>query len=217
MSLLQRMFGRPGASPAAATSKPSQSGAQAPAASTRGGASSTQSVRKELVRVSTRDMLLHNGIPADWVRADPLTTAVAGRPPGVHVRLSVLHWDPRLMVHAVALQQNVLKRIQTLDPQADQWLMGVSWQFALKDESACPPLPHPGSWTAVEEPDSTAGAPLTRPGGSADVISGPTVIATPSPGDARRELERLLSERDADFARRGEDGTGFEKTQPLKL
>lgn len=219
MGLLQRLFGQSDASasrPAAAASRAPRSVAAAP--STRSGAANAQSVRKELVRVSTRDMLMHNGIPADWVRADPLTTAAAGREPGVHVRLSVLHWDARLMVHAVALEQNLRRRVQTLDPQADQWLMGVSWQFALKDESLCPPLPHPGSWTAPDTVDSSD-APLdTRPGGSADVISGPTRIGTPqATGDARQELERLLGERDADFRKPAGDASGFEKTQPLKL
>ena len=221
MSLFQRLFGRPAQpapspAPAPAPARASQSGVGAPP-STRSGSNSAQSVRKELVRVSTRDMLLHNGIPTDWVRAEPLTTAVPGRDPGLHVRLTVLHRDPRLMTHAVALQQNLVKRVQTLDPLAEQWLMGVSWQFALKDESGCPPLPHPGSWTAP--PADTAGTGAdTQPGGSADVISGPTRIGgQQSPADARKELERLLSERDADFKKRGDDGTGFEKTQPLKL
>ena len=161
MSLFQRVFGRPArpvAKPAPVPARASQS-AVGGQPSTRSGSNSAQSVRKELVRVSTRDMLLHNGIPTDWVRAEPLTTAVTGREPGLHVRLVVLHWDPRLMVHAVALQQNLVKRVQTLDPQAEQWLMGVSWQFQLDDASHCPALPHPGSWTA---PDAQA-APETHP------------------------------------------------------
>ena len=222
MSFLNRIFGRTASKPASA--KPA-GGRAAPTSvsphqpSTRGGANSAQSVRKELIRVVTRDTLMHNGIPAHWIRADGLTTAVPNREPGVHIRLCVLHWDSRLMLHSVALQQNLEKRIHALDPMAEQWLMGISWQFVLKDDADCPPLPHPGSWTAPPpEAEDTDAAPMTTPGGSADVISGPTRIQTPQGAhDPRAELERMLSERDADFHKRGEDGSGFEKTQPIKL
>ncbi|MBA2963687.1 MULTISPECIES: hypothetical protein [Ramlibacter] len=214
MGFLQRIFGSGGAKPKSVAARASQPAVSAHSPSTRGSANSPQAIRKELVRVSARDTLLHNGIPADWVRADPLTTAAPGRDPGVHVRLSVLHWDPRLVVHAVALQQNLEKRILMMDPQASQWLMGLSWQFALKDDSVCPPLPHPGSWTAPA-PDPAAAAPDTEPG-NADVISGPTRIAGGgAPHSARAELERMLGERDASFRKDG--GSSFEATQPMKL
>ncbi|TFZ08916.1 hypothetical protein [Ramlibacter humi] len=215
MGLMDRLFGRPAAKPATAAGPRSlQPGANGPA-STRGAANSQQTVRKELVRVSVRDTLLHNGIPATWIRAEPLTTAQAGRDAGVHVRLVVQHWDSRLMLHSVSLQDHVEKRILALDPEAEQWLMGLSWQFALEDTSLCPPLPHPGSWTsappeavaAATAPAPVAAAPL----GQGDVISGPTRIEK-SGEDKRAELERLLGERDADFS--GDDG-GFSKTQPM--
>jgi hypothetical protein len=219
MGFLQRIFGGSQA-PAGASRAPQAGHSQGHAPSTRGAANSPQSVRKELIRVSARDTLRHTGIPAGWIRADPLTTASPGREPGVHVRLVVLHWDPRLMVHAVALQQSLEKRIHSMDPLAHQWLMGLSWQFSLADDSACPPLPHPGSWTSPP-PSMTTTASIPRAGGdtmpgNADVISGPTRIAN---GDAstnpRAELERMLSERDADFKKDG--GSSFEATQPMKL
>jgi hypothetical protein len=214
MGFLDRLFGKPAAKPAAR-----QAGHSVQFQSTREGAASPQSVRKELVRVATRDALLHNGIPGSWVKAEPLTQAAPGREPGVHVRLSVQHWDARLMVHAVALQQNLERRIHALDPAAEQWLMGISWQFALQDDSLCPPLPHPGSWTAPPEAPKAAApvAPAQPVGGSADVISGPTRISTQPAAtpDARKDLERLLAERDAEF--QNSQSGGFAKTQPLKL
>jgi hypothetical protein len=215
MGFLQRIFGSGSPSPTS-PSRAAQAGQSQGQPSTRGAANSPQSVRKELVRVSARDTLLHSGIPAHWVRADPLTTAAPGREPGVHVRLVVQHWDPRLMIHAVALQQNLEKRIQAMDPLAGQWLMGLSWQFALKDDSACPPLPHPGSWTAPAHAAAQQ-SPDTEPG-NADVISGPTRIANTDAGaNPRAELERMLSERDADFKNKKDGGSSFEATQPMKL
>lgn len=217
MGFMDRLLGRDKPAPAPTAARAAPAGAQH-AASTRGAANSPQSIRKELVRVCTREALLHNGIPADWIKAEPLTTAQAGRESGVHVRLVVQHWDPRLMLHAVALQEVIEKRVLALDPQAEQWLMGMSWQFALRDVSQCPPMPHPGSWTQ-QPPELT---PETTPGpipvvadASADVISGPTRIRSQQGNpDARKELERMLGERDADF-RKDSDDSGFGKTQPM--
>jgi hypothetical protein len=221
MGLMDRLFGKAAAKPAAQRAGPASVQAYGGAPSTLG-ASSPQTVRKELVRVSVREALLHNGIPAAWIRAEPLTTSAPGREAGVHVRLVVLHWDARLMHHAVALQEYVEKRIVALDPQADEWLMGLSWQFALEDVSRCPPLPHPGSWTAAGDfrPDTAAAspAPAVQPApaaqGTADVISGPTRIQQ-SGEDKRKALERMLSERDADFHKEESDGSGFSKTEPM--
>lgn len=219
MGLMDRLFGSAAAPRAAQRSGPAS---VQPGAPSTQGVSSPQTVRKELVRVAVRDTLLHSGIPAAWIRAEPLTTAAPGREAGVHVRLVVQHWDVRLMQHAVALQDHLEKRLAALDPQAEEWLMGLSWQFALEDASACPPLPHPGSWTSsaghppaadsAAVPGSAPAAPVA--GGNADVISGPTRIQK-SGDDKRRELERMLSERDADFNREESDGSGFSKTEPM--
>jgi len=225
MGFMDRLLGR--SKPAAsqhASSRPPQGDRQQPP-STRGASNSPQSVRKELVRVCTREMLLHNGIPSDWIRAEPLTTAQAGRDTGVHVRLLVQHWDPRLVHHAVALQEHLHKRIVALDPLAEQWLMGISWQFALGDTSQCPPLPHPGSWTSHSETAHAQSMTVpqampvtaTPSGGNADVISGPTRIRAAQAGsDARKDLERLLAEGDAAFGAGGADD-GFGKTQPMGI
>ncbi len=219
MGFMDRLLGKT-AKPA--TSRPGPAAAQAGGPSTRG-PSSPQAIRKELVRVSVRDTLLHNGIPAAWVRADPLTTSAPGRETGVHVRLVVQHWDARLMQCTVALQEHVEKRILALDPAAENWLMGLSWQFDLEDVSLCPPLPHPGSWTAPAEAPGSGPrfAPQPQPQpqpaeAGADVISGPTRIgqaSAPAGEDRRKALERMMSERDADFGR--DEAGGFSKTQPM--
>jgi hypothetical protein len=213
MSFMDRLLGRPEPKPAkAAQQAPRQGQQQHSQPSTQNAANSPQSVRKELVRVAGRDTLQHNGIPSEWVRVEPLTMAAPGREPGLHVRIVVLHWDPRLMLHAVALQQNLVKRIALLDPECNKWLMGASWQFDLKDDSDCPPLPHPGSWTAPPPDLSHVTSPMPV-GGVADVIEGPTRI--PKETNAREDLERMLAERDKDFQK--SDHGGFEKTQPMKF
>ena len=216
MGFMDRLMGR---APAKASGSPaSRMGPGSNSPQSTQGTTSPQSVRKELVRVAARDTLHHNGIPADWIRVEPLTMSAPSREPGVHVRLVVLHWDPRLMLHAVSLQDNMAKRISVLDPLCERWLMGMSWQFALKNHFAFPPLPHPGSWTSpIPEPVAAAvvpAAPVEGTDQGADVISGPTRIGKTG-SDAKRDLERMLGERDADFQK--SDLGGFERTQPMKF
>ena len=217
MGFMDRLLGKPAAKAVKQQASRSGPGSQ-PHASTQGASQSPQSVRKELVRVAVRDTLHHNGIPADWVRVEPLTMAAPSRDPGVHVRLVVLHWDPRLMLHAVSLQENLTRRITVLDPLCERWLMGVSWQFELKHSPGFGPLPHPGSWTspapdyeALANPPKAAAEPVDQ---GADVISGPTRIGKSS-SDAKRDLERMLGQRDGDFQK--SDLGGFQKTQPMKF
>ncbi|WP_332812968.1 hypothetical protein [Ramlibacter sp.] len=198
MGLMDRLLGKGGAGATRAAA------AQGPQ-STLG---SPQSVRKEVARLAVREALRHNGIPAQWIRSEALTTAAPGRETGVHVRLVVQHWDARLMLHAVALQDAIEKRIATLDPEAGQWLMGLSWQFALDDAAACPALPHPGSWTSG--PGDSPAAPAVDPQGAGVPAGEPPVER-----EKRAELERLLSARDAQFGSDEEGGDGFGKTQPM--
>lgn len=220
MGFFSNFFG--GSAPAKQRGPASVAGVPSAAhgAASRAPVESPQAVRKELVRVAVKDTLTYAGIPLDWIRVDPLMTQSPGREAGLSVRLVMLHWDSRLMVHSVALQNQLVKRLQGLDPIADKWLMGVNWQFQLKDESKCPPLPHPGSWTA--QPDTGAAALEEPPaGGSADVISGPTRIGTQS--NSRADLEKLLADGDRAFGAKADGGfdktqpMGFDKTQPMKI
>jgi hypothetical protein len=213
MGFMDRLMGRPAAK--ASGSPPSRMGPGSNSHASTQGPASVQTVRKELVRVAAKDTLHHNGIPADWIRVEPLTMSAPSREPGVHVRLVVLHWDPRLMLHAVSLQENLTKRVTVLDPLCERWLMGVSWQFALKHQPAFPPLPHPGSWTSPPPSPTVAPLAASQDGDhGADVITGPTRIGQGG-ADAKRDLERMLSQRDADF-KKSENG-GFETTQPMKF
>ncbi|MBG9387777.1 hypothetical protein [Caenimonas aquaedulcis] len=176
--------------------------------------------RRELLRVVLRDTLTRHGIPTSWITAEMLVATSRLREPGIHWRLSIKHWDERLMTHTVALQNNMIKRVMSFDPLATNWLMGISWQFALDDESACPPMPHPGIWTAEpHRPVEVAPVALTV-GGSGDVISGPVVIGHADPAaTAREDLEKLFAIRDADRLHNSQAGSPhtFAPTEPSKL
>lgn len=182
---------------------------------------SAHAVRKDLIKMVMRECLQRNGIPDAWLGAELLRASNPKREPGIHVRLLVRQWQPRLLQHAVALEQDLHQRLLVLDPQADTWLTGFSWQFALDDTSACPALPRAGTWTAPvaaagsAAPGKTeAATPETAPG---DIIAGPVVIPK-SEDDVRADLERLLALRDDDVRRHvvgAEDG--FAPTRPVSL
>lgn len=181
--------------------------------------------RKELLKAAMRELLKHNGIPEGWLSADLLRTTSVRREQGIHVRLLVRHWDPRLMLHGVALEQDFFERLIALDPTATDWLMGFSWQFNLPDASACPRLPEPATWTKPARPVAAAaagpvaaqaaadGPPATRP---ADVIEGPSYVP-PSQEDVRADLERLFALRDDDLRRHGPGEDGFAATRPVGI
>jgi hypothetical protein len=220
MSFFQRLFGTAGRAQSAPASQPHSQLSSSPP-SQQGVSGGT--TRRELLRVVLRDTLHRQGIPADWIGAEMLSTTSHAGQQGVHWRLLVKHWDPRIITHAVALQHALIKRVTSFDPMASAWLDGISWQFALEDESGCPPLPHPGSWTSQVAParEQTAG-----PASEGGVIEGPVRIGDvppPAPESdeqaARADLDQLFAIRDADFRQHAEDAAAgtWAKTEPAKL
>jgi hypothetical protein len=167
--------------------------------------------RKDLVAAALRHTLSHNGIPVDWIVAETLASRSRNGSMGVHVRLVVAHWDPRLMLRLVPIESAFIVRLHRLDPVAEQWMMGITWRFAFADESVCPPMPHPGSWTS--QPNEGAGQlhPSAAPQSEAGVIEGPVVVES---GDKRRELDRLMAQGDAAFQ---QESTGYEATQAMDI
>jgi hypothetical protein len=209
MSFLQRLFGTK--TPPAPNSNPSQ---MHPSHLTTSSPSqhlplSQNTTRRDLLRVTLRETLHRHGMPAHWIVGESLSTTSRNGERGVHWRLLVKHWDPRILEHAIAFQQALIKRVTTFDPLASTWLSGISWQFALDDESECPPMPHPGSWTAERKgPPSVSGG----------IIEGPVHIAETDSDGAHSDLEKLLAVRDADFRQNaaGEPVT-WQRTEPAKL
>ena len=184
MSFLKRIFASSSTAGNPA-SQPAPHSVPASTLNTKSPMSQENSSRRELLRLVLRDTLNRAGIPTSWIGADLLAATSRGREPGIHVRLLLKHWDPRLMLHGIAFEQTYRKRVLTLDPLADRWLLGISWQFALDDESTCPPLPHPGIWTsAFDGPDTDVGAlaeqSALRSPDPADLLGGSIVISGPA-------------------------------------
>jgi hypothetical protein len=184
----------------------------------KGPLASENATRRELLRVALSETLQRQGIPASWITAEMLTATSRDRESGIHWRLVVKHWEPQIMLHAVALQNRLIGRVQMFDPMAETWLMGISWQLALRDESACPALPHPGSWTAEVRPARAPAPSRTVTGGAGDVIAGPVHIDGESA--VTTDLERLKAIRDADVRAQehaGDEETAHEATRPMYM
>jgi len=215
MGILDRVFGK---KKAAARPRHSRSSTTQFTNSHSVQGASQHSLRKDLLKVVLREMLLRNGIPNAWLSADLLRTTTSTSEQGIHVRFLLRHFEPRLLQHGVALEQEFVQRLLMLDPKATDWRMGFSWQFVLPDPAVCPPLPHAGYWTAravepapAPQPAETAAVPQA----AADVIAGPVLIPQPV-DDVRADLERLLALRDDDLKRHGA-GDNFAATRPATL
>jgi hypothetical protein len=98
------------------------------------------------------------------------------------------------MLHGIAFENAYKKRVLTLDPLSERWLLGISWQYSLDNDSACPSMPHPGIWTSAYSEEDTDVAELAeqsalRASDTADLLGGSIVIsgpaATPDPSAAR--------------------------------
>ena len=166
-----------------------------------------------------RDTLKLHGLPATWIGAEMLGTNSREGRHGIHLRLLVLHWEPRLLAHAPALQASLTDRLKMFDPLAGNWFGGISWQFALKDASACPPMPVPAHWTAPAQADPVQvqlvqTAPVPQPEASPLLES-----SQPSVAQRRAALELMLAESDrkryADGAADPDAPPNFEATQPM--
>jgi hypothetical protein len=147
--------------------------------------------RRELLRRALRDTLDFHRIPAAWIGAETLTASSRGSAQkGIHWRLLIKHWDPELWSYSVPLQQSLISRITSLDASASSWLMGISWQFALPDESVCPPMPEL-TWAAE-----------------------PKIRQLAKAKSAKASLEQQFTERNAQLEH---EEVKFQRTEPAPL
>jgi hypothetical protein len=214
MGMLNMLLGKRDASGKPRSSRTPPNSTQFVASQSPAMSSSQTAIRKDLLKLVLRETLTRNGIPQNWLATDMLRTTSPRREQGIHVRFLVRAWEPRLLEHGPAFEQEFTQRLLLLDPKAAEWLMGFSWQFAMQDQRKFPPLPHPGSWTAPREASARpAEARNTKPG---DIIEGPLTLPKAAE-DVRADLERLLAARDDDMKRHSKGGDNFAATRPATL
>lgn len=146
--------------------------------------------RRELTSLAVRDTLRKHGIPAHWINAETHSTLGASRVRGIHLRLVVREWEPRLLAYTIALQRAIQARLIRLDPLSTAWMTGISWKFDVVDDGTCPALPPARYWETVRE------SPIR-------------------PLAARTLLDRLVDSAGGPSTEPSEDASDFRPTEPM--
>lgn len=108
-------------------------------------------LRRELVSTALRDTLIRHGIPTSWLGVEMQPFRSSQGETYFHVRLMLKHWEPRLLVNALALQQSFARRVAIFDAKSANWMRGIAWQFALPAGVAAE-MPPAAVWKVPEEP-----------------------------------------------------------------
>jgi hypothetical protein len=185
---------------------------------------SDNAMRRQLVQVLLRDLLRKHGIAPQWIELQMLVVSRSSRGTGLYVRLIVRHWDERLMNYASALQNTLMADIARFEPNASDWLHGISWQFEMTDSCPYATLPDKEFWLETK-PQAKSAKPPVLPQAPPTPACDPATLAltTPaSPGldesEALEDLQRLFKVRDQVLGTLpGDIAVGYEKTQPSPL
>jgi hypothetical protein len=201
MGLMQKLFGGAEAQPLPPPSPPKRARTSPPSAETDGApVLPAAGMRRELLRLALRQSLMGNGIPSSWIVAETLEVGSRGSgTPGIHIRLVLQHWEPRLLPYTLAFQHDLEQRLLAVEPQAGAWLRGFSWQYAGATGEPGP-MPDPASWGDDAQPE---GAPVA--------------MEPPQPGPPRKskeELALLFAQQDRGRPRQDER-PDFAPTQPV--
>ena len=191
MSLYSRVFGQ--RRPA-----PTRAQAQMRAAAGQPAQPDRDASHRELLVMAVRDTLRKYGIPPSWIGAETLTATINGKERGMHLRLLLRHWEPRLLVHVMALEKSVRARVRLLDPLSPAWVAGISWKLDLSEDVPFAPLPDAGYWQRL--------------------ISNPPLLVQEAQPKATMALPRALLERvfTSGQGQARHDRPDFSPTQPMK-
>ena len=212
-AFFNRIFGKTSKLDSVPASNPSQSFHS----SIQGGSES--SGRAQLVHVVMRDLLRKSGIPPGWIVCNPQVINSRSRGPGIFVRLSVKHWDDRLMQYAFAFQKTLLTDLVQFEPKAANWLRGIAWQLEVATTCQHTVLPDKDFWLeAPPETPTWSAQSLNAAIKPPDPLSAPK-NSTPEQ-DALQDLEQFFSVRDKEIAEHSANNLlprGYETTQPSPL
>ncbi|WP_411885771.1 hypothetical protein [Polaromonas sp. YR568] len=144
---------------------------------------SDNATRRQLVQVLLRDALRKYGIPPRWIDCQMLLVDSRSKGPGMYVRLVVRQWDDRLMNYAFAFQNALMVEITRFEPQATQWLHGISWQLDVAETCPHRDMPDKSFWAEPAKPAAAAGrpAPPVRASRPAAPSAAPSAAQPPAP------------------------------------
>lgn len=163
---------------------------------------SDNGTRRQLVQVVLRDFLRTHGVPPGWVECQMLVVNSRSKGQGMYVRLVMRHWNLQLLTHMVAFQKGLLAAISDFEPEAPNWLHGLSWEFDPAVSCPHPDMPDPSVWL---------GGPAGQPADATGIMSEPEDDMLKD----LQDLQRMFAARDA-TAQLGSDSAplDFQSTQP---
>ena len=141
---------------------------------------SDNATRRQLVQVLLRDALRKYGIPPRWIDCQMLLVDSRSKGPGMYVRLVVRQWDDRLMNYAFAFQNALMVEITRFEPQATQWLHGISWQLDVAETCPHRDLPDKSFWAEPAKAAAPAGRPVPPVRASRPVVPSTGLPTAPS-------------------------------------
>ena len=182
-------------------------------------------MRSQLIHVLLRDALRRHGLPSHWIECQILQVANRSLGNGMFVRLIVKHWDERLMRHLLAFEKAYLTDLERFEPNASQWLHGISWQ--IQPLNACPyaTMPDKTFWqnapSAQPLKEQTPAPALAAAVTSADRLAfdatRPSLEEERDP--ALSDIQRLFAIRDREIAQSGKNSghSDYPPTEPAAL
>lgn len=159
----------------------------------------TNATQRDMARLTLHHILKHHGIPAHWIAGELVPIHIPGQGDASLLQLEIMHWHDSLVLHAPALQQELLAGLRRFDPATSGTRYLFTWKFS--PDCGCPhtQLPEPGFWSAPASP--AAPAPMTA--------AAPAVASPPPPLTAASIPFDLPVGHDHD----DDDDHGFAPTQ----
>lgn len=159
---------------------------------------SDNATRRQLVQVLLRDALRKYGIPPRWIDCQMLLVDSRSKGPGMYVRLVVRQWDERLLDYAFAFQNALMVEITRFEPQASQWLHGISWQLDVAETCPFRTMPDKSYWA---DPVAKPAPPARAPRAGQPLVPPIAVAAAPmSAGAAAAAAAPILASLDKALA-----------------
>lgn len=164
----------------------------------------TNSTQRDMARLTLHHILKHHGIPAHWIAGELVPIHIPGQGEASLLQLEIMHWHDSLVLHAPALQQELLTGLRRFDPATGGTRYLFTWKFS--PDCGCPhtQLPEPAFWST----ESATLAPISMP---AAPVAAPTVApaaANPLTPLTAASIPFDLPDPDVD-----DDDHGFAPTQ----
>ena len=104
--------------------------------------------QRDMARLTLQHLLRHHAIPASWVRGELVPIHIPGEGEALLLQMEVMHWNDALVLHALALQNELLQGLRRFDPASNGTRYLFSWKF--HPDCGCPytQMPAPDFWSS---------------------------------------------------------------------